>query len=166
MAASISLSDITIRTYLQPGDIGYITYLHGLLYRQEYNLGIAFKAYVAAGLAEFYQQYTDDRNRVWVAEHNGKIVGFLLLMDRGDAAQLRYFIVTPGYRGLGLGKKLMDLYMAFLHECGYTTSYLWTTHELTKAASLYQSYGFQLSQEKESTDFGKALIEQRYDLAV
>ena len=166
MTATVSLSDITIRTYLKPGDIGYVTYLHGLLYKQEYNFGTAFEAYVAAGLAEFYQQYDDNRNRVWVAEHGGKMVGFLLLMDRGEAAQLRYFIITPGYRGLGLGKKLMGLYMEFLQECGYKTSYLWTTHELTQAAKLYKGYGFQLSQEKGSTDFGKALIEQRYDLVV
>jgi len=54
--------------------------------------------------------------------------------------------------------------MDFLRECGYKESYLWTTHELTTAAALYKRLGFQLTEEKESTAFGKPLREQRYNL--
>ena len=92
------------------------------------------------------------------------MIGFLLLMDRGRAAQLRYFLIEPDYRGLGLGKKLLNLYMDFLRQCGYKESYLWTTHELSTAAFLYKQFGFQWTEEKESTSFGKPLREQRYDL--
>jgi peptidyl-dipeptidase Dcp len=65
-----------------------------------------------------------------------------------------------------LGKKLMDLYMQFLHSCQYQSSYLWTTHELRAAAALYTRHGFKLTEEKESTAFGKPLKEQRYDLLI
>ncbi|MGH9966315.1 MAG: GNAT family N-acetyltransferase [Pyrinomonadaceae bacterium] len=96
-----------------------------------------------------------------------KIIGFLLLMHReNNAAQLRYFLIDSQYRGIGLGKRLMDLYMEFLHRCEYRSSYLWTTHELTAAASLYKKYGFKLTEEKESSVFGKPLREQRYDLLI
>ena len=156
--------EVTIRTELRPGDIGQVIYLHGFLHQQENQYDIAFESYVAAGLHEFYGQYNPATNRVWVCEHYGRMVGFLLLMNRGTAAQLRYFILRPEYRGIGLGKRLMDLYMAFLKECGYQSSYLWTTHELHTAAYLYRSYGFRLTEEKESTAFGKPLREQRYDL--
>jgi peptidyl-dipeptidase Dcp len=88
----------------------------------------------------------------------------MLLMDRGVAAQLRFFIILPPYRGIGLGKHLMDLYMTFFHECGYQSSYLWTTHELSSAASLYKRHGFVLTDEKPSNAFGKSLIEHRYEL--
>jgi peptidyl-dipeptidase Dcp len=94
------------------------------------------------------------------------MIGFLLLMDRGKAAQLRYFLIEPEYRGIGLGAKLLNLYMDFLRECRYKESYLWTTHELSAAAVLYKRHGFKLTEEKESTAFGKPLREQRYDLAV
>jgi peptidyl-dipeptidase Dcp len=87
-------------------------------------------------------------------------------MDRGEAAQLRYFLIEPEFRGLGLGSRLMSLYMGFLRECGYQQSYLWTTHELTTAAFLYKRCGFTLTEEKESTAFGKPLREQRYDLVL
>jgi peptidyl-dipeptidase Dcp len=92
------------------------------------------------------------------------MIGFLLLMDRGEAAQLRYFLIEPEYRGIGLGSKLLNLYMGFLRECGYKASYLWTTHELITAAALYKRLGYKLTEEKESNSFGKPLREQRYDL--
>lgn len=160
------LSEISIRTTLIPGDIGYVTFLHGDLYFRENNYGISFEAYVAQGLAEFCKQYDPTTNRVWVAEHKDKRVGFLLLMNRGTAAQLRYFILLPEYRGIGLGKKMMQLYMEFLHNCRYQSSYLWTTNEQDTAISLYERYGFKLSEQKESTAFGKPLTELRYDLVL
>jgi GNAT superfamily N-acetyltransferase len=164
MNTPIKPEDITIRTELKPGDIGYIIYLHGLLYAEEYQYGISFESYVAAGFHEFYQQYDPARDRVWICEHGKEIIGFLLLMHRGEKAQLRYFLLVPAYRGLGLGKKLMELYMDFYHQCGYTSSYLWTTNELPAAASLYMRKGFRLVEEKVSTAFGKPLKEQKYEL--
>jgi ribosomal protein S18 acetylase RimI-like enzyme len=164
---SLALEDINIRTKLQPGDLGYIIHRHGKLYAKEYGYGIGFESYVAAGIHEFYQAYDPERDCVWICEHHENIVGFLLLMHRSNSiAQLRFFYLEPSYRGIGLGKKLMTLYMEFLTQCGYTSSYLWTTHEQTRAASLYQHYGFKLMEEKNSNSFGKPLQEQRYELAV
>ncbi len=166
MNKKLKPDDVTIRTELLAGDIGYVTYMHGYLYRKEYNYGIEFETYVAAGLNEFYRNYDSNKDRVWVCEHNNKIVGFLLLMHRGKAAQLRYFILEPAYRGIGLGNKLMELFLDFLKECNYESAYLWTTKELYAAAHLYTKYGFKLTEEKESEDFGKSVAEQRYDLVV
>jgi peptidyl-dipeptidase Dcp len=167
MNAKVSLNEITIRTELRPGDLGYVIYLHGHLYNKEYNYGISFESYVAGGLHEFYSQYNPVKDRVWICEHNGKIIGFLLLMHReNNSSQLRYFIILPEYRGIGLGKKLMNLYMDFLRDSRYESSYLWTTDELQAAASLYLRHGFKLTEEKESTAFGKMLKERRYNLKV
>jgi len=132
----------------------------------EYDYGVEFESYVAAGLSEFYKNYDPDRNRVWVCEHDVQIIGFLLLMDRGEAAQLRYFLIRPEYRGIGLGKRLIELYMEFFYKCGYKSSYLWTTHELDTATHLYRKHGFEHTAEKASTAFGKPLVEQKYELVV
>jgi peptidyl-dipeptidase Dcp len=166
MNNGIKVDDITIRTELKPGDIGYVIYLHGLLYKKEYDYGIEFETYVAAGLVEFYQQYDPQKDRVWICEHENKIVGFLLLMHRAETAQLRYFILEPAYRGIGLGHKLMTLYVAFLKEKNYESSYLLTTDELPASAHLYKKFGFNLTEEKPSNAFGKPVIQQRYDLIV
>ena len=162
-----NLENILIRNELMPGDLGYVIYLHGLLYGAEYGYDIQFEMYVAAGLHEFNKNYDPAKDRVWICEYEEKIIGFLLLIHREhNSAQLRYFLIEPKFRGIGLGKKLMDLYTKFLHECQYRSSYLWTTHELTAAAALYKRYGFKLTEEKESTAFGKSLREQRYDLLI
>jgi peptidyl-dipeptidase Dcp len=166
MKTNININDITIRNEFKPGDIGYLIYLHGAFYKKEYNYGIEFETYVALGLCEFFKRYNPEKERIWICEHKNKIIGFLLLMNRGDAAQLRYYFIKPEYRGIGLGSKLMNLYMEFLNECGYKNSYLWTTNELTTAAHLYKKAGFKLTVEKESKNFGKLLKEQRYELIV
>jgi peptidyl-dipeptidase Dcp len=166
MKKEVRLEDIHIRTELKPGDIGYVIHMHGRLYKQEYDYGIEFETYVAAGLAEFYQHYDPQKDRVWICEHSSKIVGFLLLMHRGDVAQLRYFILEPEYRGIGLGNKLMDLYIDHLKQCKYKSSYLWTTDELPASAHLYQKFGFKLTEQKSSNAFGKPVKEQRYDLVL
>jgi peptidyl-dipeptidase Dcp len=163
----IKLEDVNIRNTLIPGDLGYVIHLHGWLYGIEYGYGIEFETYVALGIYEFYKDYNPKKDRVWICEYNKKIIGFLLLMHRGSGtAQLRYFLIKPEFRGIGLGKKLMQLFIEHLHSCHYQVAYLWTTHELPAAASLYRRHGFKLTKEIKSTTFGKPLQEQRYDLIV
>ncbi|MCC5907162.1 MAG: GNAT family N-acetyltransferase [Balneolaceae bacterium] len=158
----ITLDDITIRTRLKPGDIGRITYLHGILYSRHYNHNIHFEAYVAKGLAEFYFNYNPKKDRAWLCEHKEELIGSIVLQHREEKAQLRYFLIHPDYRGIGLGKTLMKLYMEYLKEKNYKEAFLLTTRELSAASSLYKRHGFFLSDEKPTEDFGKPMILQRY----
>jgi N-acetylglutamate synthase-like GNAT family acetyltransferase len=159
------LSEIRVRTRLKPGDIGYIIYMHGTLYSRECKFGAGFESYVAEGLAEFLKHYDPMRSRVWICEYEKKIVGALALVDRGTSAQLRYFIIDPLFRGVGLGQKLMRLFLKFMKEKHYKHAYLLTTDELAAAAHLYKAYGFKLTEEKAGSPmFGRPVREQRYDL--
>jgi ribosomal protein S18 acetylase RimI-like enzyme len=165
MITKKGLNHINIRTKLQSGDIGYVIHLHGSLYKKEFNYGIPFENYVAEGLLEFYNQYDPAKDAVWICEHDYKMVGFLLLIHRPDnTAQLRYFLLDPLYRGIGLGRTLMDLFMQHAKEIGFRYVYLWTTQEQQSAAALYSKYGFTLAEEKYSEAFGKALYEHKYEL--
>jgi GNAT superfamily N-acetyltransferase len=159
----VTLDQIHIRSKLQPGDIGTLTWLHGLLYSNEYNHGIAFEAYVAQGLAEFFQNHDPKKDCIWICEHDKTIIGSLFMQHRKEGAQLRYFLIHPEFRGIGLGKKLMQLYMNFILKHGYEYSFLWTTSELHAASTLYKRHGFVLAEEKKSTRFGKPLTEQMYE---
>jgi peptidyl-dipeptidase Dcp len=161
---TVTLDDISIRTDLHPGDLGYVAYLHGELYAKECGYGLNFESYVLGGLGEFGQAYDAEKDRIWMCEHKGRIIGFLLAQHRPNAVQLRYFIFLPEYRGVGLGKKLMNEFIAFMQQCGVRHAYLWTTDEQHAAISLYTRFGFQLTEEKPSRSFGKRLVERRYDL--
>jgi peptidyl-dipeptidase Dcp len=156
--------DIQIRTELRPGDLGFIAYLHGLLYAEELGYGLSFEAYVLGGLQEFAKQYDSKKDRVWVCLHKEKIIGFLVAFHRNDIVQFRYFIFLPEYRGIGLGKRLMDEFMGYMKESRCNKAYLWTTNEQQTAISLYTRYGFKQTEEKQSYEFGKTLTELRYDL--
>jgi DNA-binding MarR family transcriptional regulator/N-acetylglutamate synthase-like GNAT family acetyltransferase len=154
---------VTIRTRLEPGDLGYIAYLHGRIYARENRFGLGFESYVLEGLGEFGSRYDPGKDRVWICEDGKEIVGFLMGVDRENALQLRYFILLPEYRGMGLGKRLMDLFMGYVRERSYQRAYLWTTHEQQAAISLYIRYGFRLTEEKESMAFDKPLVERKYE---
>ncbi|QHT66387.1 GNAT family N-acetyltransferase [Rhodocytophaga rosea] len=167
IATAIKLNDIKIRQELQPGDLGYIAYLHGWLYSKELGYGPNFERYVLEGLSEVARQYNPSKDRVWMCEHAGKIIGCLIGLHREeDCVQLRYFIFLPEYRGIGLGKKMMDEFMEYMQEKNYRKAYLLTTQEQQAAISLYTRYGFQLVEEKSSTAFDKLLVERKYTLAI
>jgi DNA-binding MarR family transcriptional regulator/GNAT superfamily N-acetyltransferase len=159
-----NLNSISIRTELKPGDLGWIIQSHGELYDLDFQFGLEFEKYVATSIAEYWQMPAPHGNAVWICEHNLNRVGFIMLLDRGDAAQLRYFFIYPEYRGIGLGSKLMDLFMSHYKAQNFASCYLWTTHQLTDAAGLYQKYGFKMTEEKEGYSFGIELREQKYEL--
>lgn len=166
MTTKMSLNDIRLRNELLPGDLGYVAYLHGVLYAKERGYGLNFEGYVMDGLGEFAHHYDRSKDRIWVCEHGGKIIGFLMGFRREDSLQLRYFIFLPEYRGIGLGKKLMDEFISFMKEKGLSKAYLWTTNEQEEAIALYTRYGFRLTEEKRSNAFDKELVERRYDLTI
>ena len=154
-----------IRHHVKPGDIGYITYLHGILYAKEYGYDQTFEAYVVGGLAEFVQSFSPDKDRIWLAETNGQIIGSIAIVGHSKVdAQLRWFLVHPDYRGLGIGKELLKDALQFCKECKYKTIFLWTTSELMEAGHLYTRFGFSKTEEKTHEIWGKKVTEERYDL--
>jgi len=164
MKNKITLDEISVRRELRPGDLGYVAYIHGLIYSKECGYGLHFEGYVLGGLQEFAYQYDPLKDALWVCEHEDKVIGFLVGMHRENSVQLRYFIFQPEYRGIGLGKKMINEFLEFMREKQYNHAYLWTTREQQAAISLYLRFGFTLTEEKSSVAFDKELIEQRYDL--
>lgn len=159
------MEEFSIRKTLKPGDLGMIAALHGKIYHQEHGFGFGFEAYVMESLLEFYHQYDSDKDAVWIVENQERMVGFLLLMHRpNNQAQLRYFILEKAYRGLGLGKTLVNEWLSFFREKEYASAYLYTTSGLDPAVHLYETVGFRKVSEKQSEDFGVPLHEIRYQL--
>ena len=157
---------VTIRTDFRPEtDVTAVTELHDTIYRQEFDFGgDTFTHYVSEGLRAFAQHYHPQKDRVWLCELEGKLVGSLFLVNRGEADQLRYFLLHADCRGMGLGNQLISEFMKCLNDRDYRSCYLLTVKGLSEAAHLYLKQGFQLTEEKATTTFGVPLIEQRYDL--
>jgi N-acetylglutamate synthase-like GNAT family acetyltransferase len=154
-----------IRHHIRPGDIGYLVYLHGIIYSKEYGYDQTFEAYVASGLAEFVKSFSPDEDRIWLAEINGRIIGSIAIVGRSKVdAQLRWFLVHPDYRGFGIGKELLKDALQFCREHEYKTVFLWTTSELMQACHLYTQFGFNKAEEKTHEIWGKRVTEERYDL--
>jgi len=158
------MNDVIIRTALKPGDIGRIIQLHGQIYGEEYGYGIGFEGYVAESMAEFCQIFDPAKGGIWICEAEGRMIGFLSLVNRGDTAQLRYFVLEKEYRGMGLGKRLMELFMDRMRTLKYKHAYLLTSDDLPAAAALYRKHGFRLTEEESNDQFGKNIMLQRYDL--
>jgi len=154
----------SFRTDIRPGDIGSIVYLHGVIYAQERGFDPTFEAYVAGPLSEFVLS-GNKRQRVWIAERDGRIVGCIAIVAASPrTAQIRWFLVEPSTRGTGLGKRLLGEAVAFCKECGYSDVFLWTESALTAAAHLYQTAGFHKTEEKPGRMWGVDLIEEKYEL--
>jgi len=157
---------ITLRTELRPGDLGAIIYLHGSIYARERGFDSTFEAYVAGPLAEFVCS-PSPRQRLWIAERGGRIVGCVAIVAAApQTAQLRWFLVDPSARGLGLGKHLLGEAITFCKQCSYQEVILWTESALTTAARLYQSAGFRKTAEKPGRMWGVELVEEKYELKI
>ncbi|KAA0566738.1 MarR family transcriptional regulator [Bacillus sp. CH30_1T] len=154
---------ITIRPF-QPGDLGYVAYLHGRLYDRKYQFGPMFEYYVMKGLTEFMMN--TDGGELWVAEVDSEIVGSIAITKSSDTVtQLRWFVLDENYQGMGIGKQLMETSLNFCKENRYEHVFLWTVSTLTTARHLYQKYQFKLTEEKPNEEWtGTTLMEERWDL--
>ena len=149
----------------QPGDIGWIIHRHGVLYGEEYGLDQTFEALVARIAARFIENFDTTRERCWLAERDGAIVGSVLLVKESDeVGKLRLLYVEPAARGLGIGSRLVGECIRFARQARYRKITLWTNDVLVSARRIYQAAGFHLVSEEPHRSFGQDLVGQFWEL--
>ncbi len=150
-----------------PGDIGWIIHRHGVLYAEEYGWDENLEALAAEIAAAFVKSFDPKRERCWIAERDGEIVGSVFIVREDDeTAKLRLLYVERAARGLGIGRRLVDEAIRFARAKGYRTLTLWTNDVLVSARRIYEAAGFQLVAEDPQHAFGKDVVSQTWSLAL
>lgn len=149
----------------RPGDIGWVIHRHAALYAQEYGWDNSFEALVAEVAAGFIRNFDPDRERCWIAEHNGEPVGSVFVVRPDETtAKLRLLYVEPSARGLGIGRRLVDEAVAFARATGCRRMVLWTNDILTAARKIYETAGFTLIESEKHRSFGHDLVGETWAL--
>jgi len=167
--ATLSLRPENKMPYLlrphQPGDMGWVVHLHGVLYAQEYGWDETFEALVAGIVAKFIQNFDPKRERCWIAEIEREIVGSGFLVKESETvSKLRLLLVHPKARGLGIGKRMVNECLRFARQAGYRKTMLWTNNVLLAARHIYEDAGFKLVLEEPHHSFGHDLVGETWEL--
>ena len=102
--------------------------------------------------AGFFYRNIESGNAVfWTLDHEGELIGelyvFLDLEDRDfadgkDTAYLCAFRVKEGYRGRGLGSRLLEAALDDLKERGFRTATIGVGSDKPQNIKLYRRFGF------------------------
>ncbi len=153
-----------IRTH-RPGDMGWIVHRHGVLYSEEFGWDERFEALVAGVVSQFIKKLDPARERCWIAERDGEIVGSIFCVAKNKTtAQLRLLLVEPSARGLGIGSRLVDEVIRFARQAGYKRLELWTQRNLTSARKIYKAAGFAIEGTEGHEYFGVALQAENWGM--
>jgi N-acetylglutamate synthase-like GNAT family acetyltransferase len=135
--------DVTLR---EPrlGEMSWLQMRHMQVMAPAYGWDQAYEAHVGQIIAGFLMNHDPARERFWVAERSGDLLGCIGLTRVSDErARLRLLFVEPAARGMGLGGRLVDACLAFARDAGYAEVVLWTVDVLDSARRLYAAAGFE-----------------------
>jgi len=136
-----------------------------VLYTEEYGWDEQFEALVASIVAKFIQHLNPKKERCWMAEVDGEIVGSVFLVKQSKTvAKLRLLLIEPKARGLGIGTRLVDECVRFAQRVGYRKIMLWTNNVLRAARHIYEKAGFRLVHQEAHHSFGHDLIGETWEL--
>jgi DNA-binding MarR family transcriptional regulator/N-acetylglutamate synthase-like GNAT family acetyltransferase len=149
----------------QVGDMGWIVYRQAVLYAEEYGFDEHYEALAAKIAARFIERLDPKRERCWIAEREGEIVGCVMAVKKtSKVAQLRLLYVESSARGLGIGKRLVAECVRFARQVGYRKLVLWTQQTLVAARHLYEDAGFRVVHSEPHHSFSKDLVAETWEL--
>ncbi len=104
-------------------------------------------AYSDPFLFQLFEEYSKPNSIYFVIENEGKIVGGSgigpIEIGSLETCELQKMYFLPETRGLGLGKKLINICLDEAKKFGYKNCYLETMTYMTSAQKLYKSVGFE-----------------------
>jgi len=100
-----------------------------------------------AGMLHHLRQWTENLDRMFVAQSSDKAVGYCFWEARDRTAVLASIYVSPDRRREGLGKTLLETFLADAHAKGCTKITLGVKAE-NPARRLYEASGFAYSHDE------------------
>jgi GNAT superfamily N-acetyltransferase len=101
---------------------------------------------------------------MWVALHNGVVVGTVSAVSKGSALYIRGMAVLPAVRGRKVGELLLKEIENYAATHGHRRLILSTTPFLSRAIRLYERFGFERSSEGPNDLFGTPLFTMMKEL--
>jgi DNA-binding MarR family transcriptional regulator/GNAT superfamily N-acetyltransferase len=149
----------------RPGDMGLIIHSHAVQFAEDYGWNEEFEALVAEKTAEFIRQFDPARERCWLAEYDGKMVGSLCLVHvKDEVAELRLPFVASQARNMGIGKSMLAEAIRFARHVGYRKLTMWTESIHDHARDLFEDAGLQIMREIRHRRFGRDLTGQHWEM--
>lgn len=162
----VSPPPYTVRPH-RTGDIGLIIHNHAVRFAEDYGFNSEFEALVAEKSAEFIRHFNPAKERCWVAEMDGHLVGSVFLVDSKDGCgEIRLLFVAPQARGMGIGTNLLGELVRFAKHVGYTKLCMRTESILEYAVPLFEAAGLKIVRETSHCRFGKDVIGQDWEMAL
>jgi GNAT superfamily N-acetyltransferase len=81
-------------------------------------------------------------DHVWVAEEDGRVLGFAVLVEQDDHLQLDVLAVAPDAQGRGIGNLLLQLTDDEARRLGHAEVRLFTNAAMTENIAYYPRHGY------------------------
>lgn len=113
---------------------------------REFKIDMPGTVYTDPTTDNLYELFQNKKSVYWVAEVEGEIAGGCGIYPTpalpANHAELVKFYLLQKFRGLGIGKRLMEACFKSAVEIGYTNLYLESFPELSTAVGMYKKSGF------------------------
>jgi ribosomal protein S18 acetylase RimI-like enzyme len=115
-------------------------------YATDLNIDLCFQHFEAE-LHGLPWEYAAPRGRLLLATVSGKLAGCCALrpldgVDHADACEMKRLYVRPAFRGLGLGRRLVEATLDRARQADYACVLLDTLSDMESARALYDDLGF------------------------
>ena len=150
----------------RPADAGWVIDRHAQLYAREAGFDARFRAAVTEAMELILAG--GDRTAGWIAESPGgrRLGSVFCTIESAETARLRLFLLEPEARGQGAGRRMLEAAIAHARAAGASRLMLWTHESHRAACALYAARGFVLTEARPVRNYGRDLVEQRWEIAL
>jgi GNAT superfamily N-acetyltransferase len=110
---------------------------------EEFGFSFDIQSMVEGDMLEL-DKFLPPDGRLLLAEYEGRVTGLACMRRiRPDMGEIKRMYVRPEFRGMGIGRALLEALIAEAREIGYPRVRLDSTRFMKEAHRLYRSAGFE-----------------------